>query len=78
MQKPVLAAMPTRIVTNATVFALGCIVPLTLLPAHASDTSAADRLEAARAAAAARLRGQGSPRQDRGSEDRSRAASMRP
>ena len=40
--------MPTRIVTNATVFALGCIVPLISLPAHASDTSAMDRLEAAR------------------------------
>ncbi len=41
-------AMPTRIVTNVTVFALGCIVPLTSLPAHASDSSAADRLEAAK------------------------------
>ena len=49
MQKPVLAAMPTCIVTTAAVFALGCIVPLTFLPAHASDTSAADRMEAARA-----------------------------
>jgi len=42
-------ATPTRIATNATVFALGCIVPLTSLPARASDTSAADRLEAAKA-----------------------------
>ena len=42
-------AMPNHIVTAAAVFALGCIVPLTSLPAHASDTSAATRMEAARA-----------------------------
>jgi len=42
-------ATPTRIATNAMVFALGCIVPLTSLPARASDTSAAERLEADRA-----------------------------
>ena len=44
-----MSATPTRIVTNAAVFALGCIVHLTSLPAHASDTSAAARMEAARA-----------------------------
>jgi outer membrane protein assembly factor BamB len=42
-------AMPTRIVINTVVFALSCIVSLTLLPAQASDSSAADRLEAAKA-----------------------------
>jgi WD40 repeat protein len=42
-------AMPERTVTNATVFALGCIVSLTSLPAYASDSSAAERLEADRA-----------------------------
>src|SRR3954447_23267476 len=41
-------AMPIRILTKATIFALGCIVPLTLFPAHASDSSAADRMEAAK------------------------------
>jgi WD40 repeat protein len=44
-----MSATPTRIVTNAAVFALGCIIHLTSLPAHASDTSAATRMEAARA-----------------------------
>lgn len=41
--------MPTRIVAIATVLALACFAPLTPLPAHADDPSAADPEAAAKA-----------------------------